>query len=192
MLLKQLSDEDRRLFLGVAELLVLCDKHLLWNGQRRDDSVQNSRSGTLSLQRGQAAQALEELASTLLGTMSVFEGRLVGGPARARVQGALVERIEALPLYDEDDPVVRVGAATDLLREMLKDKRAAVPSVPKLMLFELFMLALADGSISTVQWQVLSEFRHHYQVENPIFDDLLERARCTHREVRKTLAIILE
>jgi hypothetical protein len=194
MLLKQLSDDDRKTILRVGELLISCDKPLRWNGKLRGESSQNSASGKVTFKRGQrGAEALDELSSTFLDkTESVF-GDIFGGPtSRGNIETTLAKRIEKFPLYSEDDPAIRARTAVELLREILKDNTAAKPAVPKLMLFELFLLALADEGISNVQWQVLNEFKHHFHLEDHLFEDLLERAQCTHREAQKTIAIILE
>ena len=48
-----------------------------------------------------------------------------------------------------------------------------MPAVPKLMLFELMLLALAGGRISTSNGVCSNDFKHHYQVEDYIFEGLL-------------------
>lgn len=60
------------------------------------------------------------------------------------------------------------------------------------MLFELMLFVLGDGEISVIQWNLLDEFGHHYQIDDYIVQDLLERAEVTHQEAQKTIAIILE
>ncbi|OYO31828.1 hypothetical protein CD932_12345 [Janthinobacterium sp. PC23-8] len=123
------------------------------------------------------------------------DGKMDGTPDRMDRKGiewSLVKRIGRLPIETAEEPAARATVALDVLRELLKDRKAPVPSVPKLMLFELMLFALTKGSISSIEWQLLNEFRHHHQLENHIFNDLLERAEFTHREAQKTLAIILE
>lgn len=196
MLLKQLSDEDKRTFLCLAELLSLSDKPVLWGGKRRETIADNAKSANVTIQRDEhETRMMEDLASIAAdkGGGSGILWAPVGTPlGRADIESELVARLKPLRLHEEDDPAVRVRVASEVLREILKDKKADIPSAPKLMLFELMMLALADGSISNIQWQLLDEFRHHYQLEDYIFNDLLERARTTYVETQKTLAIILE
>lgn len=204
MLLKQLSDEDKRTFLCLAELLSLSDKPILWDGKRRESITKDTNLALVTIQRDEReAKAVEELSSilpdkggsTTLGAMLRAKLEHRGGielEHRGDIELALIKRIEKLPLHSQDDPVVRVNAATGVLREVLKNKGATMPSVPKLMLFELMMLALTGGSISNIKWQVLTEFKHHYQLEDYIFRDLLERAQSSYLEAQKTVAIIFE
>lgn len=210
MLLKQLSDADRRIFLCLAELVSLCDKPMLWNGKRREEATTaDFKADEISLEWDSPVfAAMKELASRLVGdddfdTMrmpgsdnfwSFTIGGSMGGSSRggSSVAEALTKRLKDLPLSAEGDPAARVTVAAEVLRDILKDHQAATPSVPKLMLFELFLLSLTGGSLSSIQWQVLAEVKHHYKLEDYIVDDLLERARSTHAEAQKTIAIILE
>jgi hypothetical protein len=189
MLLMHLSDEDQRTFMSVAELLCLADQPLLWGGKRRDQITAGTDIANVSIERSEVeSAALEQLQSLLASGTGRFKITL----KRHNVERELVQRMQSMPLDQTEQPAVRSNVATEVLRALLKDKTAALPSVPKLMLFELFLLALKDGGISSIEWQLLTEFRHHYGLEDFIFDDLRERAECTHREAQKTLAIILE
>ncbi|KER73816.1 hypothetical protein HR51_01655 [Burkholderia cepacia] len=199
MLLKELSDEDVRVFLCVAELLSVVDKPILWNGKPRNEiAAKDIGSAKISLKRSeQQIAAMKELVLAV----SVKEEEAFGGisfgvleseSARSRVEGQLIQRLESLPLDSIDDTVVRVNIARELLNLELRDKKAITPFVPKLMLFELMLFVLGDGEISVIQWNLLDEFGHHYQIDDYIVQDLLERAEVTHQEAQKTIAIILE
>jgi len=196
MLLKQLSPEDKRIFLSIAELLTLADKPVSRN------DTENFRGGgdhpffstTLSIHREQRdLDAINELAwqCDLSGT-----GKISALFTSARdgidMESAMLRRLDKLPVGTLEDGAARATAAFDVLRDIVKGQQAATPTVPKVMLFELMLLALAQGSISAITWQLLDEVKYHYQLENHVFTDLLERAQCTHREAQKTLAIILE
>ncbi|CAG9227362.1 conserved hypothetical protein [Paraburkholderia tropica] len=211
MLLKQLSNDDKRLFLRVAELLSLSDKPILWGGKRKEEITSTTNLSDIKIQRGERETlALEDLHLALQVSEDKAEPAASGSWANlgnlgnlfqqvaAMAQGAnsieysLLARIKKLPLQTADDPAARASAALEILRDQLKEKKSILPSVPKLMLFELMMLALTDGAVSSIEWQVLNEFKHHYQIEDHIFDDLLARAELTYREAQKTIAIILE
>ncbi len=108
------------------------------------------------------------------------------------IESKLVDKIKTFPLQQIDESTTRLQAASMVLKELLADKKYEQPSVPKLMLFELMLVALCGGAISSIQWALLKEFQHHHQQEDFIFDDLLERAETMNREVSRTLSIILE
>ena len=63
---------------------------------------------------------------------------------------------------------------------------------PKIMLFEMILVALRDGSISSIERELLKAFQHHYQIADFIFEDLLDRAEALNSEVSKTIALVLE
>lgn len=199
MLLKELSDEDARVFLCVAELLSVIDKPILWNGKPRNEiAAKDIGSAKISLKRSeQQIAAMKELVLTVSvkeeeAFSGIYFGVLESESARSRVEGQLIQRLESLPLDSIDDTVVRVNIARELLNLELRDKKAITPFVPKLMLFELMLFVLGDGEISVIQWNLLDEFGHHYQIDDYIVQDLLERAEVTHQEAQKTIAIILE
>lgn len=83
-------------------------------------------------------------------------------------------------------------AATSVLRKLLKDRAAKVPTTPKVILFELLLVALRDGHISSIEFALLKEYQIHHQLDEYIFNDLLDRAKVLNQEVSKTIAIILE
>ena len=109
------------------------------------------------------------------------------------IANRLLEKIKNVPLHQIEEPTTRVTAISEVLRTLLeKHKTSGIPSVIKLMQFELMLLALADGSISTIEYHVLNAFKHHHKLDDFTFGDLLERAESTHREAQKTIALILE
>ena len=216
MLLKQLSVDDRRDFLCIAELLSIADKPVSRVGKHGltipSDALLKAAMGpvlsmfmkktpskTIPAGTISAIQRNERESMAMVELISVCGketgGKMDGAPDRMDRKGiewALVMRIGRLPIETAEEPAARATVALDVLRELLKDRKAPVPSVPKLMLFELMLFALTKGSISSIEWQLLNEFSHHHQLENHILNDLLERAEFTHREAQKTLAIILE
>lgn len=190
MLLKQLSLDDKRDFLRIAELLSLADKPVVQEGKFRIRlTYDGSFSSNQSIQRGEReSAAMAELVSICERDVSAA-GATIG---RWDMESALLKRTSKLPLHAAEDPATRAAASLEVLRDLLNGKKSEMPAVPKVMLFELMLLALADGSISSIEWQLLNEFKHHHRLEDHIFDDLLERAESTYREAQKTIAIILE
>ena len=91
-----------------------------------------------------------------------------------------------------EKPSTRVAASTSLLLELLEQKKYGSPSTPKIILYELFLVALRDGNISGVEWALLKEFQRYQKLEDFIFNDLLERAEALNQEISKTISIILE
>lgn len=215
MLLKQLSNDDKRLFLRVAELLCVSDKPILWGGKRSEEITAATNLSDVKIQRGEREElAMADLMLALHATQDKVAGKASSGSSSnsflnlddivsgissmlnpytsVQPESLLIERIKKLPIQRAHEPAARANAALEVLRDLLKEKKAILPSVPKLMLFELMMLAMADGAVSSIEWQVLNEFKHHYQIEDHIFDELLARAELTYREAQKTIAIILE
>ncbi len=187
MLLKLLSDQDKREFLEVAELLVLSDKPLLWDGKLTEEITPQTNISNISIkQSAQDESLIAEAKAECQRDSPEFPF------ASGRMEARIVERLRTFPLQKIEEPGTRSAAVSAILREILKGKKSEIPSVPKLMLFELMLLALAGGKISSVEWKLLNDFKHHYHVEDYLFEDLLKRAEVIHQEINKTLSIILE
>jgi hypothetical protein len=117
---------------------------------------------------------------------------MFGGKPSDDVAAQLIEALKKYPVSKAEKPEARVQAATTVLKELLKNKKFELPTAPKVILFELLLVALRDGTITGVEWALLKEFQLHHQLEDFIFDDLLERAETLNQEVSKTISIILE
>jgi hypothetical protein len=193
MLLRQLSLDHKRDFLCIAELLILADKPISWDSNLRK-FVWAAFDPNSAIERGKReSAAMDELVwkcgRSGGANLDHASGARLG---RKEIEPALLKRIDKLPPSTAEESAARATVALAVLRDLLNGRKAETPSVPKVMLFELMLFALAKGSISSIEWQLLNEFKHHYQLEDHIFGDLLERAERTHREEQKTIAIILE
>lgn len=190
MLFKLLSDADKKHLLEVMKLLALSDKPLLWDGKRKGEITSKTDLDKLSIQKGGPESALiadmESDGKLQLDFAGIFNSLNVS------VEESLIKRIKAFPLQEVEEAATRLQAATMVMREILVGKKFELPSVPKLMLFELMLMALCGGSISSIEFALLKEFQVHHKLEDFIFDDLLERAETMNREVSKTISIILE
>lgn len=193
MLVKFLSPEDKEHLLELAELLSLADNPLLWDGKRKDEVTSETNLSNLSIQDVEQESALiAELRS---------EGDKNGNQSTVSwffssdsspVKEKLIQKLKTLPIHTAEEHTNRAEAAKTVLKELLEGKKFEIPSVPKLMLYELMSMALCDGSISSIEWVLLKEFQHHHHLEDFILDDILERAEIVNKEVSKTIAIILE
>lgn len=195
MLLRQLSLDDKRDFVCIAELLSIAEKPVQANSGGSASALPwpFPVSPRLVERSDEEQAAIDELIRRCApdgdnGLAYAADGR----HGHQDIAQALAEQLEQSSVEGENETSDRVPAILSVLREILNGRKASTPSAPKLMLFELMLFALAKGNITGVEWQLLNEFKHHHQLENHVFDDLLERAQCTHREAQKALAIILE
>lgn len=189
MLLKLISTQDIEYLLDIAELLSISDKPLLWDGKIKEEITSKSDITEISIQKGEKELSI---LSDLKSEGKIKNYSSFGIFTLQNIEKKLLEKIKNIPLHKIEDPGVRADAALAILRELLKDKKPENPSAPKVMLFELMLVALADGNISSIKWQILNEFKNHYRLDDYIFNDLLERAETSHREINKTISIILE
>lgn len=191
MLIKLLSTPDKKHLIDLAKLLALSDKPLLWDGKTAAEVNAGTNLDALSIQEGEHERELiaemEQLAGINQQSSSfVWPGR------RTDVQSSLLEAVKAFPITQADRPESRAQAAKTVLKELLKNKKCDQPSIPKVMLFELILVSLRGGCISSIEWALLKEFQQHHKLEDFIFDDLLERAEVLNKEVNKTISIVLE
>ncbi|MEC4168013.1 MULTISPECIES: hypothetical protein [unclassified Pseudomonas] len=207
MLIKLLSAADKHHLVALAKLMALADKPLLWDGQTPDEFTVNTNLNNLSIQKGESeVEIIRELersagdpptisatvSSSMFTSMFSSSSGTSTVPSSVDVESRLIDVLKSFPLIKIKRPEGRVQAAIVVLKELLKDKKFELPATPKVVLFELLLIALRDGNISNIEWALLKEFQQHHQLDDFIFDDLLERAETLNREVNKTISIILE
>jgi len=202
-LIKLLPDEDKEHLVQLAELLALSDKPLLWDGKTADEPHSTDRNN-LSIREGKQERELitDLMASSSCPDFSSVMRRRMRPEAGAfgrpydglEKNHRLVEILKEYPVakLEKDDPEIRTEAALTVLRELLKDKEYELPHVPKVILYELMLIAWCDGHISDIELALLRKYQRHAQLEDFIFDDILERTKALNEEVSKALAIVLE
>ncbi|PLY36051.1 hypothetical protein F164LOC_16770 [Pectobacterium carotovorum] len=187
MFIKLLPDEEKSHLLNLARLLALCDKPLLWDGKTKDELTSDSNLDALSIQQGeQENELLAELEHAVNTPTTWFS------IAEDSVEEKLIEALKKFPLIKMDLAESRVQAATMVLKGFLEEKKTDELAVPKVILLQLMLIALRDGSISNIEWLLLKEIQQHYKIQNFIFDDLLKRSEVLNSEISKTIALILE
>ncbi|WP_322843680.1 hypothetical protein [Pseudomonas sp. B33.4] len=194
MLIKLLSDVDKKHLLELSRLLAMADKPLLWDGKTSDEFSSSTDLNALSIREDdQERELIAELESSAgVARTNTFGLNFAPFTLTSDVRERLIEVLKTYPIPKMEKPETRVQAATTVLKELLKGKTFELLSAPKVILFELLLVALRDGHISSIEWALLKEYQRHHQLEDFIFDDLLERAETLNQEVSKTIAIILE
>lgn len=192
MLIKLLSAPDKKHLVDLAKLLALSDKPLLWDGKTSAQLTSDTDLKELTIEEGEHERELIADMEQAAGISSSVSPALRMFLSTCDIGTRLVEATRTFPITQAERPESRVQAAKTVLKELLKDKKAEQPSVPKVMLFELLLVALRDGNISSIEWALLKEFQQHHKLEDFIFDDLLERAEVLNKEVNKTISIVLE
>lgn len=188
MLIKLLPEPEKPLLLDLAELLALSDNPVLWDGKKYDDLTSDTDLNNISIQ-------IDEQENELLADLE----HAAGHPEHREpswlstsVKNRLIEQLKSFALSRVELPESRMAASQAVLAQLLEGRSTDRPEVPKIMLFEMFIVALRDGSISSIEQKLLRALQHHYQIEDFIFDDLLERAKALNDEVSKTIALVLE
>lgn len=192
MLIKLLSAADKKHLVELAKLLALSDKPLLWDGKTSEEITSSTNLSALSIQEGEQERELIADLEQSAGISQPASDSPWHVLESLEVESMLLDAIKAFPIQKAERPEFRVQAAISVLKDLLRDKKFAQPSVPKVMLFELILVALRDGNISSIEWALLKEFQQHHRLEDFIFDDILERAEVLNQEVSKTLSIVLE
>ena len=205
MLIKMLPKPEKGLLLDLLQLLALSDNPILWDGKRYDELTSDTDLSKLSIQVDELERELisdlERSSGQSLRGSSSFEGVLAGvlagglksGKAPTSiVEEQLIAELKTFPIHKMELPETRVAAAKAVLDKLLEDQSKDRPEPPKIMLFDMTLLALRDGSISSIERELLKAFQHHYQIQDFIFEELLDRAEALNSEVSKTIALVLE
>ncbi|WP_312938077.1 hypothetical protein [Stutzerimonas nitrititolerans] len=211
MLLKMLSEADKRHFLDLADLLIMADKPLLWEGKTSEELTSSTDLEALTIQRSEQDKKLmtelEESAGMQRGGGELLSGlslpQIMKQKQKNRygfspsdnclhVTNRLIDALKTYPLIKIEKPEIRIEAALSVLLKLLDGKKYDLPSTPKVILFELLLVALRDGKITSTEIALLKEFQRHHNLEDFTYDDLLEQAEVLNREISKTISIILE
>lgn len=209
MLIKMLLEPEKKLLLNLIQLLALSDNPILWDGKKYDELTSDTDLSSLSIQSDEQESELitdlensagqsvsrasglfgSSVSHALTGRLTQAMGALTG---TSRVESYLIEELKKFPIHKIELPETRIAAAQTVLAQLLEGQSATRPEPPKIMLFEMFLVALRDGSISSIERELLKAFQHHYEIADFIFEDLLDRAKALNSEVSKTIALVLE
>ncbi|WP_374088435.1 hypothetical protein [Methylomicrobium lacus] len=187
MLIKLLPESEKELLLDLTKLLTLSDNPLLWGGKPSDELTSNSDLTDISIQKDEQEDELIADFERSAGFSSFWSAR-----KSERVERQLIEELKKLPISKIEQAESRLHAATTVLKKHLEGKSFNFPSTARIILFELILAALRDGNISNIEQALLKEVQLHCQLEDFIFDDLLERAEALNNEISKTISIVLE
>lgn len=189
MFIKMLPEEERVLLIELAKLLALSDNPLQWDGKMKDELTSDSDLNKLSIQKDDLeTELLEDMEQYISPHTSSF----YYGWSEKETENQLINRLKSFPLAKINDPENRLLAASSVLRTLLDGKKTDELITPKVILFQLFLVALRDGKISNIEWMLLKEIQLYYNLPDFIFKDLLERAEALNSEMSKTLALIFE
>lgn len=211
MLLKMLSEADKRHFLDLADLLIMADKPLLWEGKTSEELTSSTDLEALTIEKSEQDRdlmaELEQSAGMQRGGGTLSAGLslpqimmqkrkssfgFTPEDNRSDVMNRLVDALKTYPFIKMEMPEIRAQAALSVFLELLDGKKYDLISTPRVILFELLLVALRDGKITSTELALLKEFQRYHHLEDFTYDDLLERAEVLNREISKTISIILE
>lgn len=201
MLIKMLPDEKKPLLIELARLLALSDNPLLWDGKTKDELTSDSDLNKLTIQKDplecEILKEMEQFSPGLHPGVKNFPPVLFGGLSgfgllNKSAELNLIEKLKVYPLAKIDAPESRIQAAISVLKTLLDNVKTDNLTTPKIIIFQLFLVALRDGKISNIEWMLLKEIQLHFKIPDFIFKDLLSSAESLNHELSKTLALILE
>ena len=212
MFLHLLNENDGKGFLAAARLISLVDSPLLWEGKTEAGLTGKDDLSETSFQKNEAEekviQGFEQEVKVLEDDVRVAmdSGSTAGDgstpPRRAfgffqssqlqPVEKVFLEHLKSLPFGKMNASDERIKIGKSLLNAWVKEDKEALPSVAKLMLFELISLALADGVISDAELQLLREFGQLHGLDSLDFDDLLVSVKSINQAAQKAISIIFE
>lgn len=201
MLVKLLSEKDKAHFLKLAELLSIADKPLLWDGKTKDEVTPRTDMKKVSFAKGEAESKLlsdwsqeVRIGSWMTANRSRAVSELFSGNASVtEVEKLLLDQLDDIPLHkNTEDSVERLNAVSAALSRLLEGVAATTPQAARIMLYELMLMALAAGGISSIEARFIDILKQYHQVDDCDFAEILERAETMYREVQKTIALVLE
>lgn len=194
MFLHMLSTDQQTTFLKLAKLLCISDDGLLWDGKTEAEITGETDINKITLQESEHEIALLESFVKECSRDDKMFGNLITMSRAIEVQKEFIDNLKPLPIARQNVPEERIKAASTVMANIIGKivTESMSPCVPKIMLYELMLLALADGSYSGVESVLLKNLSFVLKVEEFIYDDLLDRAKAMNVEAGKTLSLILE
>ncbi len=216
MLLHLLSDQAQKIFLEIAWVFCISDNELLWDGKTQDEITGTTDLSNMSIQVSESEEAIlssfmrecnsasdrigKEVQKEFIEKIKLIKLSAQSDPSeRLKAAKALLEeKIDGAPKGTWSFSTTSKTDAAVLTSwgfpspSVKAERKTSIAAYPKVMLFEVMLLCLADGKISGVEQELLQEFSQLVHVESFVFDDLLECAKSMNHETLKTLAIILE
>lgn len=188
MLIKLLSDSDKNRLLTFAGLLSICDKPLLYDGQPKDEITSRTDMSRISFRKGEPESNLlqswiKDFDPSNTDAYSPYED----------IENDLLSRLRDIPLSKNSEaPELRWPAVSAVLQKLFKESSLTGMYPIRVALFELILMALADGCISSIEYRLLEEFNFQHKVDSLAFNEIRERAEIAYHESQKTLALVLE
>lgn len=194
MFLHMLNEDQQIIFLKLAKLVCISDDNILWDGKSENEVTSETNLNAMTLQESEHEGVLLAAFVKECSLDDRMFGNLMTMSRAIEVQKAFIENLKMLPLGKQNAPEERIQAASVVMSGLLGKlvPETLNPCVPKIMLYELMLLALADGMVSSVECVLLKNLSVMLKVEEFIYDDLMDRAKAMNVEAGKTLSLILE
>lgn len=191
MLIKLLPESEQMILLDLCKLLTLSDNPLMWGNKSYEQITSDTDLSSLIITIDEQENSmLEELEQSI--TRGAVFNFGISKHLSQDVESMLIEKLKSYPITQVNQSTSRANAALAVQRKLLADVSTKNPEVPKIMIYELQLVALKDGTISNIEMALLQDIKQHFKVPDYVFDDLLVRAQALNTELSKTLAIILE
>lgn len=200
MFLQMLSDKDQECFLEVATLICLSDNPLHWDGKSLEELTGNVDPDSAGFTECDFEEAVlngfrRECGKETIDRLPLpMQKHIKKHQDKSQVEVDLLNKIREIPLFRINSEEERIKAAAEALSDILdrNEFKKSAPSASKVMLYELMLLALADGGMSTIEEALLKNLSAHCAIDDCTFEDLQERASSMNHEAAKTLSLILE
>lgn len=209
MFLSMIKDDQKGLFLDLAVLVSISDDPIFWDGKSEEEVTGETDLTKVSLRTSATEVAILEdfakecgeapgyistatdPADVFLAIALPFQSQREPRRAGVRMWNALYSKLKELPLHKQNNADERIKAVSAIMEDLISDV-GLLPAASKVMLYELMLLALADGKVSDVEESILLKLSNILGVDDFVYDDLMERARSMNHEVSKSLSLILE
>lgn len=192
MLMKLLSSPHQSLLIDFSELLALSDNPLLWDGKAADEITSDTDLNELSIQQNDLERELIDEMKRSSDSDYNLTASIGYSSDRSIAKSKLIKTLKTYPITKAELPETRIESAIKVFKELIEGDSFEEICVPKIMLYELFLVALQDGHISEVEMAFLKAFQNYFEIEDFMFDDILERAEALTKEMSTTISLVLE
>lgn len=201
-------DNEKQLFLKLSCLVSFIDNH--FNSNEEDNSNSFSQAPLFFKNNSKESYAFDKTKTDVPDSEIIVLKQYVTHELLMSIndfelifKSVETDFVKATNYIDQDDDdeeknvpeeIKRVKVASKLVRKYIREAKLInnSPSLMKSMLIELMFIMLADGSISDLEEALVKKITTIFELDDEVYNELLDAAKAISREVVKATAIILE
>ena len=186
-----ISDDEKEKLICLIRLILLLDSALLWDGKTEEELTGETNMRNVSVNISDLKEKNFKDTIKLFNSSSNYCSYDF---THENIDNIFIRKIRPLRLGVKNDEHLKV--ALEVMKEDILGQKEVNFSekytTSRVMLFEMMKFCLENDGIYESRKQLLKSFSQYYDIEDQYFNDLLKQTQIVHKEIQKTIYLILE